>query len=475
MVLVDRGDLGIPQGYRNFAAHPERLIKPRAVSEFNWDPFSEDPLTVRQLENGVTLYFALSPVIQGFRTAARFDIGTNIHPGTHFLEHMMRYSRDVPDLRRRMNLSVVRCRGTTSPQHLAYAPELDNVYIGELAAGHPDFGMDTVNLLFAMTVRTDISEGHRQTEAERMRTESIGRQDSPILRFYDRILPAVADGTDRVLPTLETELSHTTADLQALHAALPFQTTVLEFSGNTGPSTDAQKTADLITSTADETFGRLAANHTYTTRDQKRGPFFSNYGTRVSVYPSYGFLSDYVGISAVTKISGDPKADYAERLFVFVLDEAFQRKMSREGLFYENFFSANCFDLDGIRLNFSGLRTSQPSRVIDASEETVRALLEMDPDPEVVLNFEAAKRGDIGFHFRTLGLARVRLSEELGLPTKNNCSALYELMRETDIETVLDSGRGLNQDNRLGLIHYGPSNIIPKPGFEFTTENALAS
>lgn len=477
MVLVDRADTDgrfvTSGGYQKFAESPEHLIKPRSVTDINWDPSSEFPLREHRLPNGIILQLALSPKIQGFRAQTGMDFGTNIHPAAHLMEHMMRYSADIPDLRRLMNLSVVRCKGTTNPQYLSYAPELDNTYALELSRENPRFSVDMLYLLFALTARTDINEANRAIEASRMTTESLGRQDSPISRFYDKVLPIVVDDEGRSLPALEKELSHSTGDLLDLHRLLPIQTSVLEFSGNPQRNTDIA--AAEIAEAALETFGSLKPDFTFTVRPQKNEGFFRNHGTRVSVYPAYGFLSDYVGISTVNKKTGDPRADYAERLFVFLLDEEFQRQMSRDGLFYENYFSANSFELDGIKINFSGLRTSQAGKTIDSTEEVLKRVLEGSVDTDLAASFEAAKRGDINFHFQTLGLARMNLARYMGVSTSDNCTGLYELMRSMEIGEVLESGRKLYQDRRLGLIHYGSANLIPRPGFTFTSEGALTS
>lgn len=477
MVLVDRADIDgrfmASGGYQRFTESPGLLIKPRSVTDINWSPGSEFPLREQTLPNGITLQLALSPNIQGFRAETGMDFGTNIHPAAHLMEHMMRYSADIPDLRRLMNLSVVRCKGTTSPQYLSYAPELDNARALELSRDNPGFSVDMLYLLFALTARTDINETNRTIEASRMTTESLGRQDSPISRFYDRVLPVVVDDAGRSLPTLEEELSHSTDDLLELHRRLPVQTTVLQFSGN--PQRNLDIAAAEIAQAAAETFGTLKPDTTFTDRQQKNGGFFRNHGTRVSVYPAYGFLSDYVGVSTVSKKSGDPRADYAERLFVFLLDEEFQKQTSRDGLFYANYFSANSFELDGIKINFSGLRTSQAGKTMDSTEEVIKRVLEGEVNTDLVASFEAAKRGDINFHFQSLGMARMDLARYMGIPTSGNCTALYELMRSMEIDEVLEGGRKLHQDQRLGLIHYGPANLIPRPGFNFTSESALGS
>lgn len=92
---------------------------------------------------------------------------------------------------------------------------------------------------------------------------------------------------------------------------------------------------------------------------------------------------------------------------------------------------------------------------------------------DLTASFEAAKRGDINFHFQTLGLTRMNLARYMGVSTTSNCTALYELMRSMETGEVLEGDRKLYQDWRLGLIHYGSANLIPRPSFTFTSEGAL--
>lgn len=465
-------------GYEDFVNNPNSLLAPRSQTPFTWSPENEYPIYEYQFSNGARANLALDPKLAGLNASAALPFGRVDHPGAHPLEHLMRNSRDIPGLDHKLGESILGCNGITQPQRLAYTIGVNTSDAYALAGRNPDFTSQMVYLLFTMLGRIDLQQHLWDRDRNRLVDESDERQNSPILRLYDRALPLITLGEGYQLPSVELETSFSLDELKVLHSRLPFGSLNLNFTGNPqerfsgNTPADLDKAAGRIFSAAEETFGNLPDTPNPQVAEKKTGGFFQRLGTRVSVVTSGEMAGNILGTSLVTINTGNTKKDYAERLFVQFLKNALFRELYDTGLMYKSYFSGSDYHTKGFETDFMGISTSRPSETATATLGVLEKVISGDRSPDLLQAFEDAKESQVKFYFQVLNLFRLESARKLGLSTVNNCQALYELIQSTKFAEVVESGRQIEQSNRLGIIHYGRSQLKTR-GFKQVYEGSL--
>ncbi len=457
--------------YGEFIQKPSRLLRPRAETPLNWNPNNEHPILLYPLPNGVSVRMALTPYGSDFRAEASMRVGSHRKPWIHVLEHLMVHSDDIPNLDSQIARSVVNCDGYTNPHFLGYRLGIPRSDMGDLVRDNPQASSDTVFLLFSSMVRTSITDANLRRDRFRLSDEANIRGDDPVSRFYATALPMVALNEAFAKPTIEQELAYDVFALRQLHAQLPFNHTILEFSGNPG-GRNLSTVADEILAASEGTFGVLPDKNGAGSKKPYNVEAFRNYGSRVSVEPAFDQRGNHFGFAVVTERTGNPKEDYAQRLFVHFLNNAFYQEMYGAGLLYRRHFSKSTFNDQDLTVHFVGMSTSQLGEAEKLSAKMWENIANGKADQKFEEAFSSAKAKDMGFLFNSPNLGRLDLALGLGLPTATNCASLYELITTVDFADVLQAGKMLSMSNRIGPVHYGPDDSL-KTDYTRVTEADL--
>lgn len=395
-------------------------------------------------------------------------------PASHLIEHMMGYPAGLDEwsFRSQSGEDLVRFNGTTGRDETTFDLSIHPYLLSEWQTTKMDPYAALVALMYGTVVKPDFSKEWVNREQERVTAEYLGREDESGYRLFDYIIPLAIGGKGHENPSISHQVDYSPDELVAIHLKRPHAEMRFEITGNPMSRNpyDAEK---RIIDGIRNTFGQLTVvERAKTVPDNiyQAKPF--PFGTRVNIVPHVPQNANYIGIASIVDFNSRPDIALAKKIASDTIYHYAWKKLSIDGNAYQPISFESSHDHGKRRINFTSGNTIALEKA-DKSLQEVLGSFDKKADSQLTRVFENARFDLVYKLFGDTGLGRVNLSRSLGFSTANNCSELFIALRGTDFDAVLDQGRQLLSEGRVGIIHYGSNKALTGTGFNEVTEKHL--
>lgn len=423
----------------------------------NWNS-TERPLTTVRLESGIIIDFDLNADHRRhYEMTAIYPEGARQQPASHFIEHMLSNPRGLGErvFRSLAESEIYRINGSTSRDETEFKVGIHRLMLSELHRSLNPHARIT-GLLYGMTIEPEFDVTAVARERERIEAELAGYHDDNVRRLADYIVPMISLGSEYAHPTEAKEVNYTPEQLNNIHQKRPHSKMRFEIEGNPmAPNVDNAMRG--IIESINKTFGQLTPVldlEQDTTLDRKNeiAPF--PYGTRVSVTAHPNQKSNYIGIIGAYQLDVNPHKALAQEMFSDMANVYLRRKLHTEGSAYERLSFKIDYPHDRKVIGLSAGITTALGKSDDVLKQATDAVTGNKTE-ELQAAFEAVKFTQMDMLYFDVGLDRIRSSRRLGFPIENNCSALFNALRDIDLRDVREEGVKLLHEGRFAFIHYG--------------------